>query len=203
MPAEKSDVRDVICVASLHCIQCNGDSGACKLIDGERGLIFCNRECFEKFEKTLASYIQFPTLAQSIERHESSNLSIDFQVFYETVDSDLPTIIYADSSSSPMSFDEIGKYWIREAIKNPGSLKATARRMGLLKGKGDKLSSSDLATLRRHAKQTGNTTLMKRVNLAKTLSHLRRGGGGGAAKPSASQAPSTFDIFHRQTTQVI
>lgn len=61
--------------------------------------------------------------------------------------------------------------WIQKAIKNPGALRATAKRMGLIKGD-EKLSASDLAKLRAHAKKTGNTTLLRRVNLARTLKKL-------------------------------
>lgn len=63
--------------------------------------------------------------------------------------------------------------WIASAIKKPGALRATAKRMGLVKGD-EKLSSSDLAKLRARAKKTGNTKLLRRVNLAKTLKRMHR-----------------------------
>jgi hypothetical protein len=43
--------------------------------------------------------------------------------------------------------------------------------MGLIKGD-EKLSASDLATLESKARKTGNTTLLRRVNLARTLKRL-------------------------------
>jgi hypothetical protein len=61
--------------------------------------------------------------------------------------------------------------WIAGAIKHPGALRATAKREGLLKGD-ETLSDSDLATLRRKAQKMGNTLLMRRVNLAKTLKSM-------------------------------
>jgi hypothetical protein len=61
--------------------------------------------------------------------------------------------------------------WISKAIKKPGSLRASAKRMGLLKGK-DKLSSSDLAKMKRRAEATGNTKMKRRVALAKTLKKM-------------------------------
>ena len=64
--------------------------------------------------------------------------------------------------------------FIQKAIKKPGALRATARRLGLLKGKDDKLSASDLEALERRAKRTGDTTLLRRVNLARTLRKLSR-----------------------------
>lgn len=64
------------------------------------------------------------------------------------------------------------RHWIAGAIRNPGALRATAKRQGLIKGD-EKLSLSDLAKLDRRAKRTGNTTLKRRVNLARTLRRLR------------------------------
>lgn len=63
--------------------------------------------------------------------------------------------------------------WIQPAIKHPGALRRTAKRMGLVKGN-EPLSASDLQALQNKAKKTGNTTLLRRVNLAKTLRRLRR-----------------------------
>ena len=62
--------------------------------------------------------------------------------------------------------------WIQKAIKNPGALRATAKRMGLIKGD-EPLSQSDLQTLAAHARETNNTTLLRRVRLAQTLRRLR------------------------------
>lgn len=65
------------------------------------------------------------------------------------------------------------KRWIQKAIKRPGALRRTARRLGLLRGKNDKLSKSDLDKLESHARKTGNTRLLRQVNLARTLRKLR------------------------------
>jgi hypothetical protein len=42
--------------------------------------------------------------------------------------------------------------WIQRAIKKPGALRATAKRMGLIKGD-EPLSQSDLQKLAAHAKR--------------------------------------------------
>ena len=64
--------------------------------------------------------------------------------------------------------------WIRKAIKKPGALRETARRMGLLKGKDDKLSEADLDRMERAARRSGNVKLLRRVLLARTLRKMRR-----------------------------
>lgn len=64
--------------------------------------------------------------------------------------------------------------WVQRAVKNPGALRRTAARMGLLRGKDDKLSKTDLRKLEAYARRTGNTKLLRRVLLARTL---RRMGG--------------------------
>ncbi len=58
--------------------------------------------------------------------------------------------------------------WIKGAIKHPGALRATAKREGLVKGD-QPISLSALGKMKSEASKTGNTTLAKRVNLAKTL----------------------------------
>lgn len=60
------------------------------------------------------------------------------------------------------------KRWIQTAIEKPGALRRTAKRMGLVKGN-ERLSASDLNALATHARKTGDTTLLRRVNLARTL----------------------------------
>jgi len=62
----------------------------------------------------------------------------------------------------------MAKQWIQSAIKRPGALTRTAKRLGLLKGD-ETLSVSDLAKLMAHANKTGNTRLKRQVNLARTL----------------------------------
>lgn len=62
----------------------------------------------------------------------------------------------------------MAKNWIAGAIKHPGALRRTAKSAGLLEGD-ETLSDSDLSTLKTKAKKSGNTTLLRRVNLAKTL----------------------------------
>ena len=63
----------------------------------------------------------------------------------------------------------MAKRWIQKAIKKPGSLRATAARMGLVR-EGENLSESDL---RKMAKK-GSSTTRRRVALARTLKKLRR-----------------------------
>lgn len=65
------------------------------------------------------------------------------------------------------------KKWIQGAIKHPGALRRTAAKMGLVK-KHQKLSNKDLQKLESKAKKSGNTTLARRVNLAKTLKKMRK-----------------------------
>ncbi len=48
------------------------------------------------------------------------------------------------------------KNWIQGAVKKPGALRSTAKRMKLIKGK-EKLSSKDLNIMAKKAKKTGNT----------------------------------------------
>ena len=63
--------------------------------------------------------------------------------------------------------------WIQKAIKKPGALRASAKRMGLLK-KDEKLSATDLAKMKKKAKKSGSTKLLKRIALAKTLQKMRK-----------------------------
>ena len=63
--------------------------------------------------------------------------------------------------------------WIQKAIKKPGALRATAKRMKLLK-EGETLSASDLDKMKKKAEQTGNKKLVARVNLAKTLKKMKK-----------------------------
>lgn len=63
--------------------------------------------------------------------------------------------------------------WIQKAIKNPGALRATASRMGLVRGD-EPLSASDLDVMERRARESGNTTLLRRVRLARLLRRFRR-----------------------------
>ena len=69
------------------------------------------------------------------------------------------------------------KDWIQGAVKKPGALRATAKRMKLIKGNKQKLSNKDLAVMLKKAKKTGNTLLTKRVNLAKTFKKMNRARG--------------------------
>jgi len=68
--------------------------------------------------------------------------------------------------------DASNERWIQRAIRNPGALRRTAKRMGLIKGD-EKLSETDLNKLASRARKTGDTTLMRRVNLARTLRKLK------------------------------
>ena len=69
------------------------------------------------------------------------------------------------------------KDWIQGAVKKPGALRATAKRMKLIRGNKQKLSNKDLAVMLKKAKKTGNTLLTKRVNLAKTFKKMNRARG--------------------------
>ena len=62
--------------------------------------------------------------------------------------------------------------WIQRAVKSPGALRRTAARLGLLRGENDKLSKTDLRKLEARARRTGNTKLLRRVLLARTLRRL-------------------------------
>lgn len=57
------------------------------------------------------------------------------------------------------------KHWIAGAIKHPGALKATAKRMGLLKGDG-KITQTILGKI---SAKSDDPTTKKRVALARTL----------------------------------
>lgn len=50
-----------------------------------------------------------------------------------------------------------------------GALRRTARQMGLLRGKEDTLTLSDLNRMEAHARKTGNTRLLRRVLFAKNV----------------------------------
>lgn len=67
----------------------------------------------------------------------------------------------------------MAKKWIQGAIKKPGALRASAKRMGYIKGD-EKLSESDLNAMLAKAKASGNTKLMRRVLFAKTMGDLPR-----------------------------
>lgn len=67
----------------------------------------------------------------------------------------------------------MAKKWIQKTIKNPGALRRTAKRLGLIEDD-EPLTASDLAKLEAHAKKTGDTTLLRRVNLAKTLKRMAK-----------------------------
>ena len=69
------------------------------------------------------------------------------------------------------------KDWIQGAVKQPGALSATAKRMKLIKGSKQKLSNKDLSIMAKKAKKTGNTLLAKRVILAKTFKKMNRARG--------------------------
>lgn len=65
-----------------------------------------------------------------------------------------------------------GKYWIKEAIKRPGALRARAKRMHLLRGTHDTLSRNDLSRLARAAKKTPSPRDDRQVALARTLKRM-------------------------------
>jgi hypothetical protein len=63
--------------------------------------------------------------------------------------------------------------WIQSAIHHPGSLKATAVKLGFLKSHDDELTPGVLGQLMAHAKKTGNSHLERQVNLARTLRKMQ------------------------------
>ena len=65
--------------------------------------------------------------------------------------------------------------WIGGAIAHPGALRASAKRLGVIKGD-QPLTNAKLEELHAHANRTGDTTLMHRVQLAHTLKSLRAKG---------------------------
>jgi len=65
------------------------------------------------------------------------------------------------------------KNWIQDAVKKPGALRDTAKRMSLIKGD-ELLSSKDLDELKSKAKKSNNALLMRRVNLAKTFKKMKK-----------------------------
>jgi len=67
------------------------------------------------------------------------------------------------------SYPMAKKYWIKDAIKKPGSLRATAKRQGLLKGS-ENLSQSDLSKM----SKGGSTKTKRRVALARTLKKMHK-----------------------------
>jgi hypothetical protein len=60
-------------------------------------------------------------------------------------------------------------HWIKGAIERPGSLRATAKRDGLIKGDQD-LSFADLKKLSR----SDNRTTQRRAELAETLKKMHK-----------------------------
>lgn len=63
----------------------------------------------------------------------------------------------------------MAKDFIKGAIKHPGALRATAKRMGMITG-GEAMSAMDLQKLAR----SKNPKTAKRAQFAKTLSKLRK-----------------------------
>ena len=61
------------------------------------------------------------------------------------------------------------KKWIKGAIKKPGALRRSAK-----KGEISKSGRLNLGKMAKRARRTGNTLLLRRVNLAKTLRSFRR-----------------------------
>lgn len=59
--------------------------------------------------------------------------------------------------------------WMKDAVKKPGALRATAKRDGLIKG-AEKLSGADLNKLA----DSKNPATRKRAALAKTFAKVRK-----------------------------
>ena len=112
----------------------------------------------------------------------------DEEQVVEVADEKLLQLLYGkleddkvDEIAVPYDYDEYKKggellknKWIQSALSSghPGALRKTAMRKGLLKGKDDKLSKTDLKKL----KAMGGKTA-KRARLAETLSKFEKGGG--------------------------
>lgn len=69
---------------------------------------------------------------------------------------------------NPGSPTKVPTKWIQKAIQKPGSLRATAKKKGLIKGE-EKLTSSDLSKLEKSGGKTA-----KRARLARTLKGLNK-----------------------------
>jgi len=63
----------------------------------------------------------------------------------------------------------MAKKWIQGAIKKPGALRRSAK-----KGEVNKSGTLNLNKMAARAERTGNKTLARRVNLAKTLRKMRK-----------------------------
>lgn len=61
----------------------------------------------------------------------------------------------------------MAKKWIQKAIKHPGALRRSARP-----GEITKAGTLNLGKMMARAKRTGNTTMMRRINLARTLRRM-------------------------------
>jgi hypothetical protein len=62
----------------------------------------------------------------------------------------------------------MAKHWMQGAVKHPGALRATAKRMGLVKGNAN-LGTSVIAKL----KHSSSPTTRKRATLAETFAKAR------------------------------
>lgn len=64
----------------------------------------------------------------------------------------------------------MAKKWIKGAIKHPGALRRTAKKHGAI----SKSGKIELGKLSKVAKRTGNTTMKRRIALARTLKKMRK-----------------------------
>lgn len=63
--------------------------------------------------------------------------------------------------------------FIQRAIKKPGALRATAKRMGLIKGD-ERLTAHDVQFLINVGRKRKNMKLLRRALLARTLMKMRK-----------------------------
>ena len=68
---------------------------------------------------------------------------------------------------SLFGLEESKKFWIKDAVKHPGSLHRSLKVPA-----GKKISAKKLAAGAKRAKKTGNTSLKRKLNLAKTLKKM-------------------------------
>jgi hypothetical protein len=67
--------------------------------------------------------------------------------------------------------DEVmARHWMKGAVKHPGALRATAKRIGLIKGD-EKLTLADVGKLKR----SSDATTRRRATLAETFMHAHKG----------------------------
>lgn len=85
-------------------------------------------------------------------------------ISYDEFSHNSPTAV----AFNPGTPTKVPTKWIQKAIQKPGSLRATAKRKGLLKGD-EKLTGTDLSKLEKAGGKTA-----KRARLARTLKAMHK-----------------------------